>query len=305
MNPVQKRVIQWALLSVLAAGLLGCSQKNESQADASGEGYPVVGLVIDINSEEGSAKIKHEEIPGFMPAMTMDFRLDSADLEKIKAEDKIHGRLVRDEDGGFRLIEVKVGDQVDYRPLEKTNRKLAKKTKSLPSGRYFGEGDETPEFALLNQNGEVVSVKNLRGKAFMMNFIFTRCTDAKMCPLSTSKMATMQRLAQEQQVADLAFVSVSLDPEYDTPSVLKRYAEAYGIEDEGFHFVTGPMEAVGNMIRSFGVTSLPRDETIMHSLATMLVSEKGEILMRSERSDWSPEAFLARLQKSRHAPSNS
>ncbi len=287
----------------MVAGLLGCSQKNESQEDDSAPGYPVVGLVLEINLDEGSAKIKHEDIPGFMPAMTMDFRLNETDLRGLESGDTIRARLIRDEDGGFRLVNVLPGDEAANRSLEKVNRSLAKKTDSLPSGRYFGEGDESPDFALFNQHGKLVTTKDLQGKAFVMNFIFTRCTDAKMCPLSTSKMATLHRMANEQEIADLAFISVSLDPEYDTPPVLKHYAEAYGIEGDNFHFVTGPFSAVDDLIRSFGVTSLPRDGTILHSLATMLISEQGEILMRSERSNWSPAAYLARLKESREPSS--
>ncbi len=135
------------------------------------------------------------------------------------------------------------------------------------------------------------------GKLLMLNFIFTRCTDANMCPLSTSKMAQLQKLARAAEL-DVNFVSITLDPQYDTPGILRQYAEAYGIDGENFRFVTGHKSAVRNLVKSHGVTSVDQVDTIMHSLATVLIGKDGSIVKRSDKSAWMPEEFLEAIKSS-------
>ena len=125
--------------------------------------------------------------------------------------------MVRDEEGGFQLMRIWPLSEEDASDLKKYNERLQKRLRELPLGRYLGEGDESVDFALLDHRGNIVTSDDLLGRSLVMNFIFTRCPDANMCPLSTSKMGQLQKLAKE---ADLPvnFVSVSMDPEFDTPA---------------------------------------------------------------------------------------
>lgn len=236
--------------------------------------------------------VAHEDIPDFMPAMTMVFRVGPGDVKVIKAKDQIRARMVSDEDGAFRLIKIwKIDDEAADR-MRRVNEKLAKAVEEKGSGFYFGEGDDFPNFALLDQYGELVSLSRYEGKPFMLNFIFTRCTDGEMCPLSTSKMASMQAMAKEQGLEDLEFISVTLDPKYDTPGVLRAYADAYGIDGDNFKFVTGERAAVKQLIKSMALTHLPTDSNLVHSLATVLVDRHRKIVMRSVKKAWDPQEFL-------------
>lgn len=288
------RVTFLALWTV--AGLLGCAQKSESQEDDSGEGHPLLGVVQSVNVEGGEMTVAHEEIPGFMEPMTMVFRAAPGDVKNAKPGDRISARLVRDEDGGFRLIKIWPIDEAEAKRMREVNERLKEQAEALQSGYYYGEGDALPDFALYDQHGELVTPESLEGKAFMVNYIFTRCTDAQMCPLSTSKMAQLQKLAKAKGVEDLEFISVTLDPEYDTPGVLRSYAENYGIDGSNFRFVTGPRAAVDQLIKSLGVTAIRKEDDVMHSLATVLVGKDRKILMRSDKSDWDPEAFLQKIE---------
>ncbi|MDQ8204550.1 SCO family protein [Pelagicoccus sp. SDUM812003] len=283
------------LLTVLGitAGLLGCAQKNESQEDDNEEGYPLIGVVQSVDAERLQMTVAHEEIPGFMEPMTMVFRVGAGDIKVVEPEMRIKARLVRDEDGGFRLTKIWPIDDRAAKEMREVNKRLAKQAEALGSGYYLAEGDSLPDFALLDQFGEVVKPEDYEGKAFMINFIFTRCTDAKMCPLSTSKMARLQKMAQEAGLSNLEFISVTLDPKFDTPGVLHSYMEAYGIDGQNFRFVTGEKAAVYQLIRSMGVTNIQDgEENIIHSLATSLVGPDRKIVMRSTKSAWEPEAFL-------------
>jgi len=279
------------------AAVLGCSQRSESQADEDEPGYPLVGKIVAIQKERGALTVAHEDIPGFMPAMTMDFKVDPTELEAAKVGAAIQARLVREEDGAFKLIRIWPIDGGQAKELKRDAESLKRTMERLPSGRYLGPDDRAPEFTLIDQNGELLSVERLRGKAFVMNFIFTRCPDPTMCSLSTSKMARLQKMATKAGIENVAFISVTLDPEYDTPAVLKQYGRSYGIDDANFHLATGPKGAVEALTKGLGVTSMKNDETILHSLATSLVGPDGTILLRSERSDWSPDAFLEKLKE--------
>ncbi|EDY84048.1 SCO1/SenC superfamily [Verrucomicrobiia bacterium DG1235] len=236
--------------------------------------------------------VAHEEIPDFMPPMTMVFRVGPGDVKVIKAGDQIRARMVRDEDGGFRLIKIwKIDDQAAME-MRKVNKQLAAKLEELGSGYYVGEGEAFPEFALLDQYGDTITPARYEGKPFMLNFIFTRCTDGEMCPLSTSKMASLQKMAAERGLDDLEFISVTLDPKYDTPGVLRTYADAYGIDGENFRFVTGERAAVRQLIKTMALTHIETDDDIIHSLATVLVGRDRKIVMRSVKKAWDPNAFL-------------
>ncbi len=280
------------LVSSALAGLLGCAQKNESQEDENEEGHALLGLVQAVDVEGLSMTVAHEEIPDFMPPMTMVFRVSAGDVKTFKKDDQIKARMIRDEDGGFRLIKIWKIDDESAATMRRVNKRLAKKVDEMGSGYYLAEGDAFPEFALVDQFGETVTPTHYKGKPFMLNFIFTRCTDAEMCPLSTSKMATLQRLSKEAGLEDLEFVSVTLDPKYDTPGVLRTYADAYGIDGENFRFVTGEKVAVRQLIKSMALTHIEAEDDIIHSLATVLVDRERNIVMRSVKKAWDPMAFL-------------
>ncbi len=277
-----------------AAILFGCSS-SEVEEDEDAEGHPLVGEITGIDAEARMLEVAHEDIPGFMPAMTMRFKVSLGDIQNASIGQRIRARLVRGEAGEFQLIKIWPLDEEAARDLKRTNARLSKQAKALPSGYYYGEGDESPDFALLDQFGKVVSSDRLAGKPFMMNFIFTRCPDPNMCPLSTRKMAELQKSVANAGF-DINFVSVTLDPEFDTPGVLRVYAEGYGIDGSNFHFVTGPKSAVRDMVKALGVTSIEKVDTIMHSLATVLVGADGTILKRSEKSAWTTEEFMEALR---------
>ena len=241
-------------------------------------------------------EVAHEDIPDFMPAMTMRFEVDPGDAKNAAAGQKIRARLIRTEEGGFKLIRIWPLDPSLEGDLKAANRALQTQTKALPSGRYYGMGDDAPEFGLLNQRGEAITGDRLKGKPFFINFIFTRCPDPEMCSMSTMKMGQLQTRVEEAGI-DASFVSITLDPEFDTPGVLRQYAEAYGIEGDNFHFATGPKTAVRNLIRSYGVTAIQNVDTIMHSMATTLVAADGSIILRSETKAWSVDEFFEAVKE--------
>jgi protein SCO1/2 len=154
------------------------------------------------------------------------------------------------------------------------------------------EGDYIPNFAMIDQHGDFLQIAAMRGKAFVLNFIFTRCQVATMCPASTIRMSELQELSREAGLEQLHFVTITFDPEFDSPGTLRQYATGYGLENENFHLLTGTQELVDDLLRQFGIVTMEEDGTINHTMATLLVDANGRVAFRKEGSKWSTKEFL-------------
>ena len=117
-----------------------------------------------------------------------------------------------------------------------------------------------------------------------------------MCPASTLKMMGTQKLARESGVNNIEFVSITLDPAYDTPAVLKDYATARGIDTTNFSFLTGPENAIKDLLTQFGVIAEFDGNLLKHTLSTLLIDENGRIIHRADGSAWEPADFVAKMR---------
>ena len=133
-----------------------------------------------------------------------------------------------------------------------------------------------PRFTLVSQRGAEVSLDQLAGKVVVVAFIYTWCPD--ICPMLTDKMARVQDALGEAFGRDVAFVSITFDPERDTPEVLRDYAKSFGADPADWHFLTGDPENVREVTRSYGVLTFPGvGGSIDHNLLTTLIDRKGRI----------------------------
>jgi protein SCO1/2 len=176
-------------------------------------------------------------------------------------------------------------------------RGLRENTMTRGKNVYREVGEAMPDFTLYNQAGQAIASGHFRGKKVMMNFIFTRCPVATMCPASTTKMISAQTLAAEAGAKEIEFVSITLEPAYDTPGVLKEYAVARGIDTRNFSLLTGPEAAVRDLLTQFGVIAELKGDLLQHTLTTLLIGEDGKIVHRADGSAWEPKEFVARMRR--------
>ncbi|OAM87671.1 SCO family protein [Termitidicoccus mucosus] len=286
----------------------GCAPKNEPVArGASGpdaqaanpneKRYPLTGVILAVDREHRTLRVKHDEIPGFMPAMTMEFSVSVGDAANAKVGQRIRAELVTSEGGDFRLEKIWPDDEASRATMDAASRALAQDTAIRGRAAYREVGELAPAFALLDQDGRVVEAARFRGRQVMLNFIFTRCPVATMCPLAVAKFQQTQRLAAEVGVADLELVSISLDPAYDTPGVLKEYAIQRAIDTGNYSFLTGPDAAIKSLLAQFGVLTKLEGELLNHTLATLLIDENGRIIWRADGSQWEPREFVEKMRK--------
>lgn len=176
------------------------------------------------------------------------------------------------------------------------NEKFHRSVQSISRRNFVVESDYILSFAGINQAAQFFQFKDFLGKVLVVNFIFTRCQAAEMCPASTLRMARMQDLARERGLGNLHFLSISFDPENDSPGVLRQYAESYGIESDSFTFMTSKEQWVEDLMRYFGIITIEEDGTINHTMATLLINSQGRVHYRKEGSVWTVSDFLSRAE---------
>lgn len=303
------------LLSVLivVAGLPGCSKpeaekppapvKAETPA-ANVRSFHLTGTVKQVDRESGEVSIAHEAIPGFMPAMTMPFSLKGQDvLEDLQNGDIVEGTLVV-EPSKSRLEGVEITEEAQPPTFSLTmeNGQIALREK-LP---VLEPGDEVPDFSMTTQAGEALALSELRGKTVVLTFIYTRCPLPEYCPLMDKKFADLsRRLALRGGRAEgVRLLSVSFDPEHDTPEILAKHAALVGSKPPLWRFAAASHDELSKVAEPLGLMYAPMTDEIAHSLSTAVIGPDGR-LKRLERgngwtvSDLMPGILAGRSERSR------
>ncbi len=291
------------LLMTAVAGIApGCAKQEATAptaavpASPAEKRYPLTGEIVKADAEHSQLIVMHDEIKGFMGAMTMEFKVSKGDLTIAKPGEHIRAELVV-RDNGLYLEKIWPDDAATQRALDAAAKALAQDTAMRGKEAYREIGENLPEFTLLDQEGRAVAGSRFRGKQIVLNFIFSRCPIATMCPAATLRMAELQKAAQAAGAKDFELISISLDPEYDTPGVLKEYAQLRGLDTTNWSFLTGPDAAVRHLLAQLGIIREFEGNTIKHTLATVLINEDGKISYRVDGSTWLVEDFVRRLKK--------
>ena len=273
--------------------LSGCS-------DHAGNARAFSGTILEVDEARGAVRVEVDSGADFLPEPEVWASVRRGDLANAEAGARIRALLLDAESEGaaYRLEGVWPADDDSARVVEAVNRRLRQDTVLRGEGAYLLEGESLPRFALYDQFGRVVGPERFSGTRVVMNFIFTRCMDPEMCPAATERMRQLQRAATEAGVERFELVSVTLDPEYDTPGVLREYATDRMIDLENFSFLTGPERAVRDLMTQIGILSYPDDDMyFQHTMATLLIDENGSVVHRVDGSRWLVSDFLNRLRK--------
>ena len=278
-------------LALLLLVATACTRTETSSSPAAAV-HPIRGEIVGLDLPRQVLLIHHEEIPGYMPAMTMEFSVTGLDLATVRTGQRLTATMGLPVDGIFPLTDFKLLDSPADRAVAAAALALRQETFTRGKNSYREIGEAAPSFTLYNQDGQAVSFDTFRGKRVVLNFIFTRCPVATMCPAATAKMMALQAAAKRRGLTNLELVSISFDSAYDTPPVLKKYATERGIDTKNFSFLTGPEKAIRDLLAQFGVIAEPGENIFKHTLATLLIGTDGKILHREDGSAWSPDDLL-------------
>ena len=287
---IKDRILKSALiLLVFAASQCGGTKpENEKR-------YPLTGTVIAINKTEKTATINHEEIPGYMEPMTMEFKVkNDADLDKMKPGDRISGDLVvTDTSAWIEVMAITQGG-----------------AELTPTTVVPGEpkpGDEIPDFSLVNQDGKPIRLSQYKGRGVALTFIYTRCPQPDQCTLMSTNFAAIEKQLQLEKAvyAKTHLLSITFDPQYDTPQVMRSYGASHSgrYSDELFkhwEFATGTAEQVKAIAEYFGVRSFKDPATgkeeLIHSLRTAVIDPHGKLVKLYRGNEWKPADIAADLK---------
>ncbi len=284
-------------LLFLSACKPGGPQSSTEAKTANETRHPLTGEIIKADPERLTLLVSHDEIPGYMAPMTMEFSVTVGDVANAREGQRIRAELVEREGGEFALEKIWPIDPVADARVGAAGGALRQDTSIRGRRAYREVGENLPDFALYDQTGQVVSPARFRGKQVMLNFIFTRCPVATMCPLATANMTASQRKAKEAGITDVEFISITLDPEYDTPGVLLTYAKQRGIDTTNFSFLTGPESAIKDLLTQFGVIAEFKGSILQHTVSTLLIDAQGKIVWRTDGSQWSPDEFAKKMKR--------
>ncbi len=254
------RVLSSLAVGLLAAALAACGLDADDT-------YDVTGVVEGVYVEDRQIKIAHDDIPGFMPAMTMSFDVANPGLlAGVTVGNKVRFKLERTATT-LRILELSVTGIVDPGSA------------GVSGGKVPPIPEKAPVFELTDQDGKPRDLESLLGRAVLVDFIFTTCPGP--CPMLTASHVALQKALPAEIRERTHFVSITLDPERDTPEALRSYAEQRGADLSSWSFLTGDAENVKRVLQEFYVGSVRRpDGTIDHLVATYLIDPQGQIVER-------------------------
>jgi len=288
--------MRYFLLILFSAFLFTACQKAETQTvSPEAKRYPLKGKVVAVDRAKKKATIKHEEIPGYMDAMTMDFPIrEDWVWEDLTAGADIFAELVVDVDGYWL-------EKIGIVALPNPNQS------PLPVREDVAQiGNQVPNFTLTNQDGKRVSMKDYRGKALAITFIYSRCPLPEYCILMSKHFSDLaNQLNGNAELKDkIRLLSVSFDPQTDTPAKLKEYGQGYLGKDAKPDFTvwqlaTGTDKEIKAVADFFGLRYEvdAQDKTqFNHSLRTVVVTPEGKVQKVFAGNEWTPNDLLRELQ---------
>jgi len=284
-------VTRWTIAGVMAlvSILAGCQSQPKQ--------YSLRGQVMAKDEAASELTVKHDDIPGFMAAMTMPYKVkDPQAMKDVQPGDAITAEVISANSGReYWLQSVRITSQ--------EGRKNAK-----PAIRHaLSIGDQTPEIPLTNQDGKQIRFSDFKGKSVLITFIYTRCPMPAFCPRLSSQFARIHEdLAKAARDYDKThLLTISFDAKYDTPPVLRRYGLAYlDNHAEGFShwdFACADPADMQRIADAFGLEYFEEDKQISHTMNIVLLTPEGRVA-RYWSNDWSTAELEGALRQQAESP---
>lgn len=296
------------LVALLLAAAVGCGRDAPApapvaapSADPSPEAttYMLRGKVRSVDPASGVVRIAHEDLPGFMDAMTMDFTpKDRANLAELAPGDEVEGPLVVVREGGavkdYNLLRLEVTRRADRElKLDPGSGTMT----LVPRPLVLEPGEPVPDFAMTTQDGAPLRLSDLRGKVVVLTFIYTRCPLPDYCPAMDRKFRELaSRLGPVRSRTEaVRLLSVSFDPEHDTPEALRKHAATVGARPPLWTFAVASHDELRKVAGRLGLVYGPRPGEIVHNLCTAVVAPDGTLArleVGKAGKAWEPDDLL-------------
>lgn len=293
--------MRYLLLFLFSVLLFTSCSKDTKQEETQGKlkTYEFKGKVLSFDKKTKIASIAHEEIPGYMEPMTMDFEIRKPEWawDAITPGAVVTGDLVVDNLNGKYWVEVKG----IVEPRDDQASSPIREDKAV-------EGKEIPAFTLTNQDGKSISANDFRGKALAITFIYSECPLPEFCILMSKNFSDLANdVAKNNELKDkIKLLSISFDPKRDTPEKLKQYELGYlgknsaAIDMNIWQVAVGEDKKVKEIADFFGLRYEVDEKNktqFNHSLRTIVISPDGKITKVFSGNDWKPNDLLEEMKK--------
>ena len=273
------------LAAALLCGVLGAALHAQDKR------YAVKGMVLRVDPAMRTFVVSHEAIEGLMSAMIMPFEVrDARELMPLAPGAIVEFTLVVGAQAGFAAdIRVRKYQTAEQDPLTARRLALLKKAagRAVPP---LATGQPVPDFTLTDQAGQPVRLSTIgAGKVVALNFVYTRCALPQFCLRASNVFSTMQRRFARQYGRDLVLLTLTFDPERDTPEVLATYAARFNADPKMWRFLTGKTADVRRVCAFFGVESYLDEGLVNHSLHTAIIDRRGRLVANIEGNQYTPE----------------
>jgi protein SCO1 len=284
----------FACLLVIFSGF-ACSKRTSS---AAAKRYHLKGTVVSVDQRAHMVNVDADAIPGFMDAMMMPYSVKPAsELGRLSPGDAITADVVVQGDNYWLENITITGHTTPPAP-----------TKPAAQMHIPTAGESVPDFEFTNQSGRRISLKQYRGKALLLTFIYTRCPFASYCPRITGEFAGINRQLQSDPALSgkTHLLSISFDPAHDTPKVLREYGFSYGHTRQPsffrhWEFAVAPAAQLPKIAHYFGLTYEQDGGIITHSLSTAVIGPDGRIFKWYYGNDWQPAQLIKDASDALHA----
>ena len=292
---------RWVLVikALLVGLLIVCGGKSGIAQTASATPvriFPARGVILEIKPDAMQVVIRHQTITNYMEGMTMPFRVkDKKELTGLDSGDEVTFQLHVTQDESW----------VDH--FEKTGKteKIQKTTEAEPPQVSLHARNPLLDYKFTNELGKAVSFNDFHGQALAITFFYTRCPLPEFCPrLSKNFQQASEKLeAMTNAPSNWHFISVTFDPENDTPEMLRNYGISYGYDPAHWSFFTGPKDKIAELARGSGVEYQESEGTINHNFRTMIIDTQGHLQMIFPTSGDLSDQIVAEILKAAAAPS--
>ena len=255
--------------------------------------YQLKGQILAVRAETNELLVKHEDIPGFMPAMTMPYFVKDAALLKDRAAgDLITATLVVETNLGYLSAITRTGSA----PLPED---AATAPPAAAGVEFLRPGDAVPGTALIDQNDRPIAITDFAGAAAAITFVYTRCPLPQYCPLMDRRFAEAQELiAKDPELrGHVRLLTVSFDPKFDRAAVLRKHAGTLKADPRVWTFATAEESIVDRLAARFGVNVIrEQDGTITHNLRTAVIDRSGRVVTLLDNNAWTADDLVRHLK---------
>jgi protein SCO1/2 len=288
------------LATVISAVAFNHRNDSSSASDGRLRTFQVHGQIRAVDVAGKTVRIAHEAIPDYMPAMIMPFPVKNVDILKgfSTGENVQFELVVTEKDSWISHLEKITGDS----PAETTGVQTTSTSAQNADGGQIRSGEVVPNFDLIDQNGRPIRLTDFRGKVVVLTFIYTRCPLPNFCPLMSKNFADLQERLNKEFPDRYRLLSISMDPDFDRPEVLKDYAARYDANEKDWSFATGNADQISFVAGVMGLYYARENGLISHDFRTALIGADGRLVHLWKSNVWTPYE-VQRMVRETLAPS--